>query len=90
MARQGKTTVIVIAAIQSLGSSNGSVTTSKSQRCKNQREDPDENNDGLYAIATRDSTVANVGDCNVAIKTSCAQIQGCCDNILLGQDFYNC
>ena len=32
--------------------------------------DPDENNNGLYAIASQDFTVANVGDCNVAIKTN--------------------
>ena len=40
------------------------------QKCKNQREDPDENYNGSYAIAGQDFTVANVGDCNVAIKTN--------------------
>ena len=87
MTRQGKLTVIVVAAIQWKFEWIGYY---KSQTCKNHSDDPDENKDTSYAFAGQDFTISNVGDSYVAIKTNCAETQGSCDSGLDVQDFDNC
>ena len=88
MTRQGKITVIVVAAIHSFGSLNGSVSTNRRHAKITQKIHIE-----TMTLRMRLQVkiyIANVGDCNVAIKTHCAQTQGCCDSGLDVQDFDNC